>query len=154
MDMLQDRCDGNRNIIHTAVAMCCPATNKENEADTLPMSFGSGIETPSHVLNPSDLLSSIAPRLGAGSEERLQSRGVSLRDMMRRVTSRAVSGLDVRDLRESDRDDPGGISVPTLNWPPDPPPLENIRTPGKRAYSIIIYLQLCKLRLNHRLLET
>ena len=42
---------------------------------------------------------------------------VSLREMMRRASSaaRAVSGLDVREPEE-------GMAIPTLSWPPDPPP--------------------------------
>lgn len=42
---------------------------------------------------------------------------VSLREMMRRASSaaRAVSGLDVREPEE-------GMAIPTLTWPPDPPP--------------------------------
>lgn len=29
--MLAERCDGNRNIIHTCVAMCAPLSNRDNE---------------------------------------------------------------------------------------------------------------------------
>ena len=51
--------------------------------------------------------------------------------MMRRASSaaRAVSGMDVRD---ADRDDPG-MAIPTLSWPPDPPPpsYESIVHTGK-----------------------
>ena len=31
-DLLNERCDGSRNIIHTCVAMCAPQSNKENDS--------------------------------------------------------------------------------------------------------------------------
>lgn len=51
---------------------------------------------------------------------------VSLREMMQRATSAAcaVPGLDGRD---SDRED-SGIAIPTLNWPPDPPRYESLKS--------------------------
>ena len=29
--LLQEHCDGNRNIFHTAVTICIPSTNKDTE---------------------------------------------------------------------------------------------------------------------------
>ena len=31
-DLLNERCDGSRNIIHICVAMCAPQSNKENDS--------------------------------------------------------------------------------------------------------------------------
>ena len=30
-ELLQERCDGNKNILHACVAMCAPLNNKDNE---------------------------------------------------------------------------------------------------------------------------
>lgn len=48
--------------------------------------------------------------------------------MMRRASSaaRAVSGMDVRDPERED----SGIAIPTLSWPPDPPPSYESLHPG------------------------
>ncbi len=89
---------------------------------TSTVSLGSAMES----VNPVDVLASIHARVVSDPTERIHSRGVSLREMMRRATSaaRGVSGLEAR---ESERDD-SAISIPSLAWPPDPPPpLESIR---------------------------
>ena len=31
-DILRQHCDGNRNIIHTCIAMCVPTSNKDYDA--------------------------------------------------------------------------------------------------------------------------
>lgn len=33
--LLQERCDGNKNIIHACAAMCAPTSNKENDSGEL-----------------------------------------------------------------------------------------------------------------------
>nr|XP_018904419.1 PREDICTED: E3 ubiquitin-protein ligase UBR5 isoform X3 [Bemisia tabaci] len=65
--ILNERCDGNRNIIHACVSMCMPTSNKENEtADSSTPS--SGLESINVITNA------------------LGSRSVSLREMMRRAS--------------------------------------------------------------------
>ncbi len=31
-ELLRERCDGNRSILHTCVAMCAPQSNKEHDS--------------------------------------------------------------------------------------------------------------------------
>ncbi|XP_064474178.1 E3 ubiquitin-protein ligase UBR5-like isoform X2 [Ornithodoros turicata] len=99
-DILAERCDGNRNILHAAVSACFPASNKENEnSDT-----NNGLES-------LDLLSS-SP---SSSITVLSSRNMSLCEVMRRATSAALS-LSGLDSQESEAD----FHIPTLSWPPEP----------------------------------
>ena len=71
-----------------------------------------------------NVLASIQSRLDP--TERIHSRTVSLREMMRRATSvaRAVTGIE---SREPERED-SGIAIPTLSWPPDPPSYDSLRS--------------------------
>lgn len=140
-ELLNERCDGSRNIIHTCIAMSAPTSNKDSDSDlTLTSASGSqgltsALETINAMSNAVDVLASIQSRLDP--TERIHSRTVSLREMMRRATSvaRAVSGLDARD---SEREEAGGIAIPTLNWPPDPPSYESLRT-GEQTVNICIH---------------
>lgn len=53
---------------------------------------------------------------------------VSLREMMKRASSaaRAVSGIDVRESED--------MSIPTLQWPPDPPPSYDTLQQGTKLF--------------------
>ncbi|KAJ8321996.1 hypothetical protein KUTeg_000467 [Tegillarca granosa] len=129
-DVLQEHCDGNRNILHTCVAMCVPTSNKDYDTDN--QAAASAIPTPATATTTSSSFSSALEAINAVSSAvdalaAIQSRntdpagrGVSLREMMRRASSaaRAVSGMDVRDPEREE----SGIAIPTLSWPPDPPP--------------------------------
>lgn len=79
--------------------------------------FSSTLDAINAVSSAVDVLASIQSR--CESAERIGSRSVSLREMMRRASSvaRAVSGLEMRD---SDREDSSSLTIPTLTWPPDP----------------------------------
>ncbi|KAL4218424.1 E3 ubiquitin-protein ligase ubr5 [Mactra antiquata] len=137
-DLLQEHCDGNRNVIHTCVAMAVPTSNKDTDRNptvgaastTTVTSTSSGYTSTYEVMNAVssavDALTAIqssrsGPSTGGPSPD-ISGRGVSLREMMRRASSaaRAVSGLDVRDP------DDGGMPIPTLSWPPDPPSYESV----------------------------
>ncbi|KAK3087035.1 hypothetical protein FSP39_000732 [Pinctada imbricata] len=125
-EILREHCDGNRNIIHTCVAMCIPTSNKDYDADP-PAPLSTPVTNPtttttsssySSALEAINAVSSAVDALARASDS--GSRGVSLREMMRRASSaaRVVSGMDMRD---PDRDDPG-MAIPTLTWPPEHPP--------------------------------
>lgn len=94
--------------------------------------LGSSLDTISNAVDMLNSIQSIQSRLDP--TERLHSRSVSLREMMRRATSaaRAVSGLDMRDPEREDSSS-GGMAIPTLSWPPDPPSYEAIRS-GKDVW--------------------
>ncbi|XP_052763231.1 E3 ubiquitin-protein ligase UBR5-like isoform X2 [Mya arenaria] len=131
-EVLQEHCDGNRNLLHTCVAMCIPLSNKEPEkpvdgtasagvSTTSASGYTSTLEVMNAVTSAVDALTAIQSSRGGtaptGPGTEATNRGVSLREMMRRASSaaRAVSGLDVREAEE-------GVAIPTLSWPPDPPP--------------------------------
>ncbi|XP_060590423.1 E3 ubiquitin-protein ligase UBR5-like isoform X1 [Ruditapes philippinarum] len=135
-DLLQEHCDGNRNILHTCVAMSVPTSNKDSDRNapvgpsstTTVTSTSSGYTSTLEVMNAVtsavDALTAIQSSRGGpstGPSADTSGRGVSLREMMRRASSaaRAVSGLDVREQEE-------GMAIPTLSWPPDPPSYESV----------------------------
>ncbi|GFO10305.1 E3 ubiquitin-protein ligase ubr5 [Plakobranchus ocellatus] len=115
-EVLREHCDGNRNLLHMCVAACIPQSNKE--CDNEPQ-LGS---TPfSYTLDAvTSAVDAIASLQSSRSSDSAGSRGMSMRDLIRRASTaaRGVSSMESRDL---DRED-SGIAVPTLNWPPDPPP--------------------------------
>lgn len=121
-EILSERCDGSRNILHTCVAVCVPSSNKDCELESsTPGSYNPCLDTFNAVSSAVETLASIQAR-GADPT----NRGVTLREMMRRAstTARAVSGLDVR---ESD-----SIAIPTLSWPADPPVFDALRADNER----------------------
>ncbi|KAH3897177.1 hypothetical protein DPMN_021362, partial [Dreissena polymorpha] len=128
-EVIQEHCDGNRNLLHTCVAMCIPTSNKDTDKPEVvvgpgppsTVSYTSTLDVMNAVTSAVDALTAIQSNRnaasGLGVNTDTSSRGVSLREMMRRASSaaRAVSGLDVRESDE-------GVTIPTLTWPPDPPP--------------------------------
>lgn len=46
--VLNERCDGNRNIVHACVSMCSPASNKDNDDTTTSSLPGSNLGSGSH----------------------------------------------------------------------------------------------------------
>jgi E3 ubiquitin-protein ligase EDD1 len=63
--ILEERCDGGRNIFHTAISMCQPTSNKDSDSDPITYSYNT---------DPVDSITSA-----------IQARTMSLRDMMKRV---------------------------------------------------------------------
>ena len=84
------------------------------------MTLSSALES----LNPVEVLASIHARVSSDQLDRIHSRSMGLREMMRRATSsRNIAGFE---SRETEREE-SGLAIPTISWPPDPPPLETIR---------------------------
>ncbi|GBL96595.1 E3 ubiquitin-protein ligase UBR5 [Araneus ventricosus] len=100
--VLNERCDGNRNIFHAAVTTCFPSSNKDSDMG--------GEANGSGSLESLDLLSGAVASNGSSHPS---SRSVSLRDIMRRATSAArnLAGLENRD---------NDVGIPSLGWPPEP----------------------------------
>lgn len=48
MTILNERCDGNRNILHACVSMCSPTSNKDNDDATTSNLPGSNLNSSSH----------------------------------------------------------------------------------------------------------
>ncbi|XP_046991563.1 E3 ubiquitin-protein ligase UBR5 [Schistocerca americana] len=97
--ILNERCDGNRNILHACVTMCAPTSNKDGEQEGS-NSNSSGLESINVITNA------------------LGSRSVSLREMMRRATAAVRSEREVAvdsSAHQHISDEP----IPTLSWPPE-----------------------------------
>ena len=69
--ILEERCDGGRNIFHTAVSMCQPTSNKDSDLDNSVPQAADTIDAFSTVMTSS-------------------SRAMNLRDMMRRVAAASL----------------------------------------------------------------
>ncbi|KAK2726284.1 hypothetical protein QYM36_000668 [Artemia franciscana] len=101
--VLNERCDGGRNIIHACVSLCSPLSNKDMDVD-----------------NPGSTPSS--PAIGTGdSLETLGSRGFSLREMMRRAASSSNRSPGIAG-REPENQGGDEEPIPTFTWPPEPSP--------------------------------
>ncbi|ESO86003.1 hypothetical protein LOTGIDRAFT_129991 [Lottia gigantea] len=107
-DILAERCDGNRNIIHMTVAMCVPTSNKDYDSDT------SSTSTFSSTLEAINM-----DALSCGRDS--GSRSMSVRELIRRASAAN------REAREQAGDDSG--LIPAASWSPDPPSYDSIR-PG------------------------
>ncbi|KAG8228758.1 hypothetical protein J437_LFUL008199 [Ladona fulva] len=122
--ILNERCDGNRNIFHACVTMCMPTSNKEGDQESS-SNASSGLESINVITNA------------------LGSRSVSLREMMRRASAavRSSAALE-RDLASEGQPPqqpqavppaapsapqqqvppvlpPSDEAIPTLSWPPE-----------------------------------
>ncbi|KAK9719267.1 HECT-domain (ubiquitin-transferase) [Popillia japonica] len=102
LNILDERCDGNRNIFHAVVNMCTPTSNKDTDGDaaTVPPATNSnaGLECINVITN------AVGPR------------SVSLREMMRRAVRTD------RDMNNSNNDQHSFVQeepIPTHTWPPE-----------------------------------
>ena len=66
--IIDERCDGGRNIFHAAVSMCQPTSNKDSDQDVYSSQNSGSTFASSFDIEPS-----------------LTSRAMNLRDMMRRA---------------------------------------------------------------------
>ena len=71
--ILEERCDGGRNVFHAAVSMCQPTSNKDPDTDNTGGSGGGGGQ------GQIDQMGSLASAFS--------SRALNLRDMMRRAAA-------------------------------------------------------------------
>ncbi|BFZ21562.1 hypothetical protein BsWGS_24601 [Bradybaena similaris] len=113
-EVLQEHCDGNRNLLHMCVAACIPQSNKEcdNEPASVTHPFSCTLDA---VTSAVDAIASLQSR----SSDSSASRSMSVRELIRRASS-AARGVSVLD-RDLDRED-SGIAVPTMSWPSEAPP--------------------------------
>ena len=110
--ILEERCDGGRNVLHALVSGCQPASNRDEE-DGSPTPGMESIES---------ITSSLISRSNS-----LNSRALNLRDMMRRATQAAARTMesigqpgDVSPPSMDDNAVPAGAPIPSLAWPPEP----------------------------------
>lgn len=110
--ILNERCDGGRNVIHACVSMCSPTSNKDPDVQDDRNILASVVSAVADPLDP------LPVSLSSSS-----SRAVSLREMMRRAAvSRPndASGLADPAAAGSSSLPEENISIPTLSWPPEP----------------------------------
>ena len=109
--ILDERCDGGRNILHALVSGCQPTSNKDTDQDLGP---GSGL----------DSIESITSAITSST------RALNLRDMMRRATARnnidnigpsgAPGDISPPNMEDGAPGVPPPSSIPSLSWPPEP----------------------------------
>ena len=123
--IINERCDGGRNVIHACVSMCSPSSNKDVELqDNAAASVPAG-----SVADPLDPLPVALSN----------SRAVSLREMMRRATvarpveSGAAAAADPSTASSSSSIPEEGVTIPTLNWPPEPLILDSVNGEEEQA---------------------
>jgi E3 ubiquitin-protein ligase EDD1 len=98
-NILNERCDGNRNIFHAVVNMCTPTSNKDSENETSKAASNPGLDCIDAITN------AVGPR------------SVTLRDMMHRSVRRE------RELNNSNPADQHSFvqeeQLPTHSWAPE-----------------------------------
>ncbi|XP_063710070.1 E3 ubiquitin-protein ligase hyd isoform X2 [Culicoides brevitarsis] len=121
-NVLAERIDGNRNILHACVSMCSPVTNKDTENDAQTSSSASGIDNLNVITGIST-----------------SNRPVSIREVMRRAISRTI---DSQSSLNNDNPPPpppteDANSMPVVYWPPeyDPNSDNDDSLPGLNAHS-------------------
>ena len=112
--ILEERCDGGRNVLHALVSGCQPTSNKDADQESSGGGHSSGLDSIESITSA------------------ISSRALNLRDMMRRATQAAArSSLDPMSGGPGDISPPSmeaevGAAVPavaqlpSLSWPPEP----------------------------------
>lgn len=93
--LLNERCDGNRNIFHACISMCAPSSNKDLDADVAPTSgigqSASSSATGNAAVPGSALNMETINVMSSGSVGNFTTnRPVTIRDLVRRATLQAV----------------------------------------------------------------
>lgn len=116
--ILNERCDGNRNIIHACVSMCSPTSNKDNDDTTT-----TNLSTTNLNSNSSShaTLECINVGLSSSSGSNLRDNRVSIREMMRRANVAAVQhDIDaIASNSNANSQPPIDDSVFQSYWPPE-----------------------------------
>uniref|UniRef100_A0A0K2U4A3 E3 ubiquitin-protein ligase UBR5 n=1 Tax=Lepeophtheirus salmonis TaxID=72036 RepID=A0A0K2U4A3_LEPSM len=115
--ILEERCDGGRNIIHTIVSMCQPTSNKDPDMDPNSSSTTSSNSISARLESIESIASAVS------------SRAMNLRDMMRRATAAATRSIEAAGGGSGSSavlgDAAGGSppvlddALPNLAWPSD-----------------------------------
>eukprot|EP00064_Thunnus_orientalis_P013766 superscaffoldBa00002294_g13806 len=124
--LLGHRCDGNRNILHAAVSVCFPVSNKETKEEeeaerSERNTFAERLSAVEAIANAISVVSSNSSGNRTGSSS---SRGLRLREMMRRSLRAAGLGRHESGPSSSDHQDPVSPPIAPPSWVPDPPPMD------------------------------
>uniref|UniRef100_H3D6Z1 E3 ubiquitin-protein ligase UBR5 n=1 Tax=Tetraodon nigroviridis TaxID=99883 RepID=H3D6Z1_TETNG len=126
--LLDHRCDGNRNILHAAVSVCFPVSNKETKEEeeaerSERNTFAERLSAVEAIANAISVVSSNSSGNRTGSSS---SRGLRLREMMRRSLRAAGVGRHESGPSSSDHQDPVSPPIAPPSWVPDPPPMDPV----------------------------
>lgn len=110
--ILNERCDGNRNIIHACISMCSPTSNKDVE-EAVP-ALTSALGGPGNSSQPATLECIV----GSGSSGSREGR-VSIREMIRRSNQSAIRDIDASSAGSNVPNASVDDSVFTSYWPPE-----------------------------------
>ncbi|KAJ8394592.1 hypothetical protein AAFF_G00043950 [Aldrovandia affinis] len=137
--LLAHRCDGNRNILHACVSVCFPVSNKETKEEEGEQeaggaevvdpqaersernTFAERLSAVEAIANAISVVSSNSSGNRTGSSS---SRGLRLREMMRRSLRAAGLGRHESGPASSDHQDPVSPPIAPPSWVPDPPPMD------------------------------
>uniref|UniRef100_A0A671LDN1 E3 ubiquitin-protein ligase UBR5 n=1 Tax=Sinocyclocheilus anshuiensis TaxID=1608454 RepID=A0A671LDN1_9TELE len=124
--LLGHRCDGNRNILHACVSVCFPVSNKETKEEeeaerSERNTFAERLSAVEAIANAISVVSSNSSGNRTGSSS---SRGLRLREMMRRSLRAAGLGRHESGPSSSDHQDPVSPPIAPPSWVPDPPPMD------------------------------
>ncbi|XP_051575076.1 E3 ubiquitin-protein ligase UBR5 isoform X6 [Myxocyprinus asiaticus] len=124
--LLGHRCDGNRNILHACVSVCFPVSNKETKEEeeaerSERNTFAERLSAVEAIANAISVVSSNSSGNRTGSSS---SRGLRLREMMRRSLRAAGLGRHESGPPSSDHQDPVSPPIAPPSWVPDPPPMD------------------------------
>ncbi|XP_057195197.1 E3 ubiquitin-protein ligase UBR5-like isoform X3 [Triplophysa rosa] len=123
--LLGHRCDGNRNVLHACVSVCFPVSNKETKEEEAERSerntFTERLSAVEAIANAISVVSSNSSGNRTGSSS---SRGLRLREMMRRSLRAAGLGRHESGPSSSDHQDPVSPPIAPPSWVPDPPPMD------------------------------
>uniref|UniRef100_A0A8C1SPP6 E3 ubiquitin-protein ligase UBR5 n=1 Tax=Cyprinus carpio TaxID=7962 RepID=A0A8C1SPP6_CYPCA len=124
--LLAHRCDGNRNVLHACVSVCFPVSNKETKEEeeaerSERNTFAERLSAVEAIANAISVVSSNSSGNRTGSSS---SRGLRLREMMRRSLRAAGLGRHESGPSSSDHQDPVSPPIAPPSWVPDPPPMD------------------------------
>ncbi|XP_035381953.1 E3 ubiquitin-protein ligase UBR5 isoform X1 [Electrophorus electricus] len=124
--LLGHRCDGNRNLLHACVSVCFPVSNKETKEEeeaerSERNTFAERLSAVEAIANAISVVSSNSSGNRTGSSS---SRGLRLREMMRRSLRAAGLGRHESGPSSSDHQDPVSPPIAPPSWVPDPPPMD------------------------------
>uniref|UniRef100_A0AAR2J8U3 E3 ubiquitin-protein ligase UBR5 n=1 Tax=Pygocentrus nattereri TaxID=42514 RepID=A0AAR2J8U3_PYGNA len=124
--LLGHRCDGNRNLLHACVSVCFPVSNKETKEEeeaerSERNTFAERLSAVEAIANAISVVSSNSSGNRTGSSS---SRGLRLREMMRRSLRAAGVGRHESGPSSSDHQDPVSPPIAPPSWVPDPPPMD------------------------------
>ncbi|XP_072562057.1 E3 ubiquitin-protein ligase UBR5 isoform X7 [Paramormyrops kingsleyae] len=124
--VLEHRCDGNRNVLHACVSACFPVSNKETKEEeeaerSERNTFAERLSAVEAIANAISVVSSNSSGNRTGSSS---SRGLRLREMMRRSLRAAGLGRHESGPSSSEHQDPVSPPIAPPSWVPDPPPMD------------------------------